>query len=233
MAFHKTTFERHNWTFGEKITQSLDVIFEWDGSGDIEMAAWAALREQASELKTEGVMKDLGVGWSTFLSSNKFHEISLPYEDREIERPAEDKPVIACKFSPKDDLDHSYRAVGFYRLEEIIEQEPVNVWQEITKKLQDREDAKKNMTGVPRFRLIKCLPENATIISGSGVGGCIIPIKDAVIGDLVNWSDITIKQEQGRYADRVSPEEIKDDTYLDQDCKRRMAKKLGMIKETP
>ena len=249
MAIYKTTFERVNFSFSVPIKQSIDIVFECDVEDEetehdkMCEAACETFAEQVGDSfrKPEvGLMKKIGTGWSSILGGMTFERIEIPYADREIEQPTQERPAIACRFRIKDEKPfagqvHSYRATGFYRLEEMAPEKLIEnpkdggeVAHNVIEKI-----LREEYGDGPRFRIIKCLPEDATIISGTGVAGTVVPLKDVIIDGLVEWSDTKIKQAQGKYLDTVAnytEDNIMDDNLtFRHDWKREMAKKLGMI----
>ena len=80
----------------------------------------------------------------------------------------------------------------------------------------------------PRWKVVKCLPKEAQIISGCGIAGSLDVISDVTVGDLVAWSTNTIKQEQWQYEKSLK---AKNANIFQSDFKRYIpewTKKLGL-----
>ena len=205
MAFWITTFYRQNFSFGRKVEQTADVVFESDVEENVTVEdemqlandAGKAFREQTNW--TVEQKPPIGGGFSSTMRRGGFERLSIPHIDREIEKPSEGKPVIACGFSYNG---NKYRATGFYRLHKYVkEYDPDSVEDQIFREMQIEDGKDPDRV---RYQMIKCLPEDADFVSGSGVAGCIAPIKKVKVGELVAWEDLVIKQAQGEYADKIA-----------------------------
>lgn len=198
MKLWTTKFHRSNFNFGRKIEQTADVVFECDSEDNTDLwdAAWAAMRDQTG---WSDQRLPLDQGWSSVLGGFEFERIEVPHIEDEVQYPSEGKPVIACSFSYNG---NTYRANSFYRLHRFFKTFDLdNVHDQLSREMDIEEG---NDPDRERYRLIKCLPEDADFVSGSGVAGCIAPINKIKVGDLVQWDDVNIKQAQGEYADKIA-----------------------------
>ena len=204
MAWYKTEFYRQCWTYSPAIKQTAEVVFEMESSltdencNEFLEAAYEALWEQ-SGWKTE--QQTPHGGFSSALGGREFTKIEIPHEDREIAYPSEGKPVIACTIKEKTDPDHSYRATAFYKFE----------WH--TPEADGLLSELKPELFKPRWRLVPCLPEEAQVVSGSGVCGVMAAISEVEVSDLVNWSDLAVKQAQGQYEDEIA-DRLRTEEYI-------------------
>lgn len=73
----------------------------------------------------------------------------------------------------------------------------------------DAEEAASLPAGMRRIKLRYCLPEEASFVTGSGVGGCVAAIEEIEIGEMVDWSQQQLtehheqalrKGREGRYS---------------------------------
>lgn len=53
----------------------------------------------------------------------------------------------------------------------------------------DAEDAASLPAGMRRIKLRHCLPHEATFVSGSGVGGCVVGVDEIELLGMVKWSE--------------------------------------------
>lgn len=195
---YKTKFERMNFTYKPTVKQTCEVVFSIEHDEVIDEnehefcgKAWDALREQCNWKNDDKLPHG---GWSSAMQSFEFERIEIPHNDREVELP-DDHPVIACTFSYKDS---GYRATGFYKVVPFDRYPKGDLTSELLKELAIEKDTVK-----PDYKIIHCLPEEAHIISGAGVGGCVASIKDIEIEGMVEWDDLTIKQAQGDYVNSL------------------------------
>lgn len=66
--------------------------------------------------------------------------------------------------------------------------------------LDDDIDTPKDVTLPPRIALVRCAPEEAEFVSGSGVCGILAPLTHVKRIGCVSWDEDMIKQERERYA---------------------------------
>lgn len=197
MNYFKTTYEKSCFGFGGKITQTFDVVFEIDETEctdanrqKFDTAAHKAAAKQIPKQNYKNSGLPLEQGWSSMMGGHTYTKLHLPWLKRKIQKPAPGKPVIACSYTVKDtwrDGVSNYRATGFYKLiKDPYKPDSViaDVFPELLK---------------TRWMVVKCLPEEAQIISGCGIAGSLDVISDVTVGDLVGWSENTIKQEQWQY----------------------------------
>jgi hypothetical protein len=207
-----TEYHRCNWNFGREIKQSVEVVFECDVEDDEgenhERLCEAAREALANDVKFLYDARLPGdTGWSSVLGGMTFEKVKVPHEDRELELPSEGKPVIACAFTYKG---YRYRAQGFYRLHSYVKEfNPDDTQDQIWRQM-DIDDGKDPDS--VRYQMIQCLPEEADFVSGTGVAGCIAPIKHIEVHGLVQWGEMQLKQAQGEYEDKVS--KLTDDDHM-------------------
>lgn len=204
---YRTHFYRSNFAFGKEVKQTADVVFECDSEDDqdIQEAAWSALRGQTGwSDENENLPHDQG--WGSVLWNHDWEEVHIPYQYHKIEQPSEGKPVIGCSFSVEDKNTpkgyRTYRATHFYRLESY---EPDYGDDEFMRNFMRERDIEEGLDpDRTRYRLVMCLPEDANVVSGSGVAGIMIAINRIKVGELVPWNELSMRQEQGQYADKVA-----------------------------
>lgn len=203
MPYYKTTFYRSCFNFGGEIKQSFDVVFfrKENEYTDEHYHKFndAACVAAALQIPTSDPMKSwlpLDSGWSSMLGGSKFIKLDIPWLDWKIRKPKPGKPVIACVYKTKD-VDvcgepRRYRATGFYTLLKkksgVTDPVMLDVFPGLAK---------------PRWYVVPCDPKDALIVSGSGIAGNLSLISEIEVGDLVQWSDIMIKQEQYQYNQSV------------------------------
>lgn len=202
MPYYKTTFYRSCFNFGSEIKQSFDVVFFCDEKEytsnhyhKFNNAAYEAASKQIpkSDPKESGLPLDSG--WSSMLHSHKFEKLDIPWLNWKIQKPKPGKPVIACGYKTKEmwcGEHRSYRATGFYTL---LKKKPGVTDPVMLEVFPDLD--------VPRWYVVPCNPEDALIVSGVGVAGNLSLISEIEVGDLVQWSDIMVKQEQYQYNESV------------------------------
>lgn len=202
MPYYKTTFYRSCFNFGGEIKQSFDVVFFCKESKysdekyhTFRNAAYeaAALQIPKSDPKQSGLPLDSG--WSSTMESGKYIKLDIPWLNWKIRKPKPGKPVIGCSYKTNQEWcgeKRQYRATGFYTL---LKKKPgvtdpimLNVFPDLAE---------------PRWYVVPCNPEDAIIVSGAGVAGDLSLIKEVEVGDLVQWSDIMLKQEQYQYNQQV------------------------------
>lgn len=202
MPYYKTTFYKSCFNFGSEIKQSFDVVFfckekefteEKRRTFDNAAHEAASLQIPKSDPKVSGLPLDSG--WSSTMGGHEFIKLDIPWLNWKLQKPKPGKPVIACGYKTKETWcgEHrSYRATGFYTL---LKKKPVkddtllaNIFPELNES---------------RWCVVPCNPEDALIISGSGIAGNLSLISEIEVGDLVQWSDIMIKQEQYQYNESV------------------------------
>jgi len=201
MNYFKTTFELCNFGFGEKITQTFDVVFEIkhaectnENRTSFDNAAQKAAALQIPKFDYHNSGLPLGQGWSSMMGGHTYTKLNLPWLKRKLQKPAPGKPVIACGYTVKDtwrDGVSRYRATGFYKLiKDPYKPDAIDadVFPELLK---------------PRWKVVKCLPKEAHIISGCGIAGSLDVISDVVVGDLVEWPESQLKQEQWQYEQQI------------------------------
>ena len=234
----KTKFERFCHRYGGEIKQTADVVFECPikkitnkNSSKLEAAAWDAMWKQTGWKSV--IRLPLNGGWSSVMGGSKYEKVEVPYLNRKIERPSKGKPVIACGFTVKSEepfcgRKHGYRATGFFKLVPVKKSKRNGIIDKILAEETDP-DAKIGSG----YRMVECLAKDATIVEGQGVAGTVVPISEIELEKLVNWDDLLIRQEQGKYADKVA--KLTDDDQMmngmtfDRKWRGRMAKRLGLV----
>ena len=212
MPYYKTTVERQCFSFGGKVTQSFDVVFfrkeatyKDEYYRKFQDSAMEAASKQVPQIDYKNSGLPLGAGWSSAMGMHKFEKLNIPWLNWKIQKPSPGKPVIACGYTVKDphNIDGSgvrrFRATGFYKL--------------IPYKRKDT--LLDDILGPPKrkWSIIHCLPSEATIISGAGICGSLDLIKNVEVGDLVQWEDISLKQEQWQYVQTVKRYDEKPEEY--------------------
>lgn len=224
-----TTFHRSNFNFGRKIEQTAEVVFECDSedNADLEAAAWAALREQVGWTTDQRL--PMNKGFSSVLGGFDFEKIVVPHIDREVELPEDDKPVIGCIFTVppryENEPERRYRATSFYKIEKNTE--PLN---EFIREMWIEEGRDPD---APRYNIITCLPSEAHLVSGSGVGGTVTAISNITILGMVQWDDLEIKQQQGEYEERIANMDVKENIMENNftfqgSSKKRLLAEIGL-----
>jgi hypothetical protein len=201
MNYFKTTYELCNFGFGEKITQSFDVVFEInetecteENREKFDNAAHKAACKQIPKFDYKNSGLPLEQGWSSMMGGHKYTRLNLPWLKHKLQKPAPGKPVIACRYTVPNSWNNevsTYRATGFYKLIKDPYKPSkfdAEVFPELLK---------------PRWKVVKCLPKNAQIISGCGIAGSLDVISDVTVGNLVEWGESQLKQAQWEYAEQV------------------------------
>jgi hypothetical protein len=104
-------------------------------------------------------------------------------------------PDIAIRFKKKPDVgrwpdEHYYRVSGWYKMVSPETLRKKDDWiNDILLDSAHKRDGK---------LLMRCTREDATHVSGSGVGGCIVAVEDIICEGYVNWDKETIDRERER-----------------------------------
>lgn len=212
MPYYKTTFYRSCFTFGGEIKQSFDVVFfckekEYTDENKkvFSDAAYEAASKQIPKYDPKQSGLPLDAGWSSTMESGKFVKLNIPWLNWKLRKPAPGKPVIGCVYKTKEvwcGEQRSYRATGFYTIKKKKPVKNDTLLANIFPKLNQ-----------PRWCVIPCNPEDALIVSGAGIAGDLSLISEIEVGDLVQWSDIMLRQEQYEYAQQVKQYKRKPDDF--------------------
>ncbi len=201
MHYFKTTYEKSCWNFGGVVKQSFDVVFEIDekeftedNRAKFDRAAGEAAQKQIPKSDPMNSGLPLGQGWSSMMGGHVYTRLHLPWLKKKMQKPSAGKPVIACGYTVKnswnDDVSH-FRATGFYKLvKDDRKPDPLmaSVFPELL---------------APRWKVVKCLPKEAMIVSGCGIAGSLDVISDITVGELVGWSENTLKHAQWEYENQI------------------------------
>lgn len=206
MHYFKTTFTHSNYGFGCEVKHSYDVVFEIDekeytlkNARKFDRIAGEAAAKQIPKIDYHNTGLPLGEGWSSLMgdySGNpRYTKLNLPWLKRKLQKPAPGKPVIACGYTVKDtwstDGVRHYRAQSFYKFIKdpyVPDATMAKAFPELL---------------VPRWKIVKCLPKEAQIVSGCGIAGSIDVISDITVGDLVKWNENQLKLEQYNYEEEI------------------------------
>jgi len=240
--YWRVKFERNSWVTTPPLKQVVDVLFKvpfetYDDNNDkhyrkFRAAAGEAFRQQCTWNSQD---KNEFTGYSTtMINSDSFERAVIPHYERPLELPDIENniPVIGCGFThgEKDAKysNHGYRATGFYKAERKVKRATKTLTDELIDEIAEKP--------LIEYNIVKCLPREATMISGAGIAGCLVLINEIVTKELVGWSELTLKQAQGEYEDEIIKTNKEDDFdrsmnwHLGREAVIKLLTKLGLMK---
>lgn len=194
---YRCTMQRLNFTTEPPMKMSIDVIFQSDKefedgnpyhdpvAEDLTKACQSEFYKPFFDVPYKLAVDGYG-GWSSTLTGGRIEEIVDKY-NLDLGTPGEGKPQIAELF---DHNGSSYRVKGFYKPFPDENGEPI---------IRDG-----------KVRLMGCARDEATYISGYGVGGCIVPIEEVVIKGVANWDARTIVKARAHHQEKYSDDKMKE-----------------------